>query len=108
GRRGVAPAAGRDRRRRTPAEPRASGLWARVLRLTAQKRPPALSPGPEGARVLPRYAPWIGSGKPLHQSGDPPEKTKEACSHHGVWCNWQHNGFWYRHSRFESWYPSAD
>src|SRR5699024_5668928 len=79
GRRGVAPAAGRDRRRRTPAEPRASGLWARVLRLTAQKRPPALSPGPEGARVLPRYAPWIGSGKPLHQSGDPPEKTKEAC-----------------------------
>ena len=25
----------------------------------------------------------------------------------GVWCNWQHSGFWYRHSRFESWYPSA-
>ena len=24
----------------------------------------------------------------------------------GVWCNWQHSGFWYRHSRFESWYPS--
>ena len=24
----------------------------------------------------------------------------------GIWCNWQHNGFWYRHSRFESWYPS--
>src|SRR5699024_3834431 len=71
GRRGGAPAAGRDRRRRTTAEPRASGLWARVLRLTAQKRRPALSPGPEGARVLPRYAPWIGSGKPLHQSGDP-------------------------------------
>ncbi len=26
----------------------------------------------------------------------------------GVWCNWQHNGFWYRHSRFESWYPSCE
>ena len=24
----------------------------------------------------------------------------------GIWCNWQHYGFWYRHSRFESWYPS--
>ena len=24
----------------------------------------------------------------------------------GVWCNWQHSGFWYRRSRFESWYPS--
>ncbi len=21
----------------------------------------------------------------------------------GLWCNWQHYGFWYRHSRFESW-----
>jgi hypothetical protein len=26
----------------------------------------------------------------------------------GVWCNWQHSGFWYRHSRFESWYPSHE
>src|SRR5699024_746075 len=25
---------------------------------------------------------------------------------HGVWCNRQHSGFWYRRSRFESWYPS--
>ncbi len=25
----------------------------------------------------------------------------------GVWCNWQHYGFWFRHSRFESWYPSS-
>lgn len=24
----------------------------------------------------------------------------------GVWCNWQHSGFWYRHSWFESRYPS--
>ncbi len=31
----------------------------------------------------------------------------QAClTDSGVWCNWQHNGFWYRHSRFESWYPS--
>ena len=26
---------------------------------------------------------------------------------HGVWCNWQHVGFWFRNSRFESWYPSS-
>lgn len=26
----------------------------------------------------------------------------------GIWCNWQHIGFWYRHSRFESWYPSSE
>src|SRR5690348_849601 len=25
----------------------------------------------------------------------------------GVWCNWQHAGFWFRQSRFESWYPSV-
>ena len=38
--------------------------------------------------------------------------SKTACDQrlqvaNGVWCNWQHSGFWYRHSRFESWYPSS-
>ena len=33
--------------------------------------------------------------------------VSQALTGSGVWCNWQHNGFWYRHSRFESWYPSS-
>ncbi len=43
-------------------------------------------------------------------SGNRLDRVVEVFAHHGgVWCNWQHNGFWYRHSRFESWYPpSAD
>ena len=31
---------------------------------------------------------------------------READRPLGVWCNWQHSGFWYRRSWFESRYPS--
>ncbi len=31
------------------------------------------------------------------------EQGSKPREHNGLWCNWQHNGFWYRHSRFESW-----
>src|SRR5699024_10027129 len=59
------------------------------------------------ARVLPRYGTQDEPGSPRKPPGIGTEYTAESTSHHGVWCNWQHNGFWYRHSRFESWYHSA-
>lgn len=30
----------------------------------------------------------------------------KAKDDNGVWGNWQPAGFWFRQSRFESWYPS--
>lgn len=34
-------------------------------------------------------------------------KAPKGLTFGGVWCNWQHEGFWFPYSRFESWYPSA-
>src|SRR5699024_6382461 len=40
-------------------------------------------------------------GALIVSSRSPRQGRTSECS--GLWCNWQHSGFWYRRSRFESW-----
>ena len=49
---------------------------------------------------------WHASEAPLKLSPVASDARAKRVIPNGVWCNWQHSGFWFSHSRFESWYPS--